>query len=134
MSRVSLERVSGPRGRMTWGFKDEEYCADFILVSKRTLDEFEYKVFKYHFLLGADWKLCCRKLGLDRGNFFHCVYRIEQKLGRVFRELQPYGLWPLDEYFHGTVRTRPRPVAALPAGRQQDDPGRPVRAPLAQSA
>jgi hypothetical protein len=134
MSRVSLERVSGPRGRMTWGFKDEEYCADFILESKRTLDEFEYKVFKYHFLLGADWKLCCRKLGLDRGNFFHCVYRIEQKLGRVFRELQPYGLWPLDEYFHGTVRTRPRPVAALPAGRQQDDPGRPVRAPLAQSA
>jgi len=134
MSRVCLEHVPGRERRMTWGFKDEEYCADFILVSRRTLDEFEYKVFKYHFLLGADWKLCCRKLGLDRGNFFHCVYRIEQKLGRVFRELQPYGLWPLDEYFNGTVRSRPRAVAALPAGPQRQDPARPVRAPLAQSA
>jgi hypothetical protein len=33
------------------------------------------------------WKLCCRQLGTDRGNFFHAVYRIEQKLGRVFAEL-----------------------------------------------
>lgn len=134
MSRISFEHVPGKERRMTWGFKDEEYCADFILVSRRTLDEFEYKVFKYHFLLGADWKLCCRKLGLDRGNFFHCVYRIEQKLGRVFRELQPYGLWPLDEYFNGTVRSRPRPVAALPAGRPAGSLGEPVRPPLAQSA
>ena len=42
----------------------------------------EDKIFRYHFLLGADWKLCARKLGIDRGNFFHAVYRIEQKLGR----------------------------------------------------
>ena len=26
---------------------------------------------------------------MDRGNFFHSVYRIEQKLGKVFRELHP---------------------------------------------
>jgi hypothetical protein len=32
------------------------------------------------------------------------VYRIEQKLGRVFRELEPYSLFPLDEYFHGPSR------------------------------
>jgi hypothetical protein len=29
------------------------------------------------------------------------VYRIEQKLGRVFRELEPYALFPVNEYFHG---------------------------------
>lgn len=133
MSRISFEHVPGKERRMTWGFKDEEYCADFILVSRRTLDEFEYQVFKYHFLLGADWKLCCRKLGLDRGNFFHCVYRIEQRLGRVFRELRPYGLWPLDEYFQGTVRGRSR-AAPLPPGRRPVSPGEPVRPPLAQSA
>ena len=60
--------------------------------------------FKYHFLLGADWKLCTRQLKIDRGNFFHAVYRIEQKLGRVFRELEPYPLYPLEEYFHGQRR------------------------------
>jgi hypothetical protein len=110
MSRASPEFIAGREGKLTWGRKDEEYVADFCLVSRRTLDDFEYKIFKFHFLLGADWKLCTRQLKIDRGNFFHAVYRIEQKLGRVFRELEPYGLFPLDEYFHGPRRPpQPRP-------------------------
>jgi hypothetical protein len=68
------------------------------------LDDSEHRLFRYHFLLGADWKLCARKLSVDRGNFFHAVYRVEQKLGRAFRELQPYALFPLDEYFNGPSR------------------------------
>jgi hypothetical protein len=44
---------------------------------------------------------------MDRGNFFHSVYRIEQKLGRMFRELKPYPLFPLDDYFHGPSRLAP---------------------------
>jgi hypothetical protein len=101
ISQASLELIKGKDGMVTWGRKDEEYIADFCQVSRKALDEFEYRVFKYHFLLGADWKLCTRRLNMDRGSFFHAVYRIEQKLGRVFRELQPYGLYPLSEYFHG---------------------------------
>ena len=122
MSRISLEFVPGRERNLTWGRKDEEYMADFILVSRRHLDEFEYRVFNYHFLLGADWKLCCRQLRIDRGNFFHAVYRIQQKLGRVFRELEPYSLFPLDDYFNGPVRALPRKpaqpaeVIRMPAG------------------
>jgi hypothetical protein len=43
-----------------------------------------------------------KELGLEltRGNFFHAVYRLEQKLGRVFLELRPYSLFPR-EYFSG---------------------------------
>jgi len=104
LSRISVEPHRGKQRASTWGRKDEEYLADFCLVSRRTLDDFEHKIFRYHFLLGADWKLCSRKLGIDRGTFFHAVYRIEQKLGRVFRELEPYSLFPLDEYFHGPSR------------------------------
>ena len=104
VSTVRLEQVGGKDRRMTWGRKDEEYVADFCLVSRRVLDEEEYRIFKFHFLLGADWRLCCRRLNMDRGNFFHSVYRIQQKLGKVFRELEPYALYPLDEYFGGTVR------------------------------
>ncbi len=104
MSKCSLEFVPGPSHRVAWGRKDEEYCADFLLVSRRTLSPEEYKIFNYHFLLGADWKLCCMRLKMDRGSFFHAVYRIQQTLGRTFRELQPYGLYPLDEYFNGGVR------------------------------
>jgi hypothetical protein len=115
MSRPSLEFIAGREGKLTWGRKDEEYVADFCLVSRRTLDEFEYKVFKFHFLLGAEWKLCTRQMKIDRGTFFHAVYRIEQKLGRVFRELEPYGLFPLDEYFRGPRRPlQPRPTLMAP--------------------
>ncbi len=41
---------------------------------------------------------------MERGEFFHEVYRIEQKLGRTFRELEPHALFPVDEYFNGTGR------------------------------
>ena len=104
MSRISIEGNHGGQQKTIWSRKNEEFIADFTLVSRRVLNEFEHRIFKFHFLLGADWRLCCRKLGMDRGNFFHEVYRIEQRLGRVFRELQPYGLYPLDEYFGGATR------------------------------
>ena len=112
LSKISLEPHAGRSRPSSWGRKDEEYIADFCLVSRRGLEENEYQLFRYHFLLGADWKLCHRKLGIDRGNFFHAVYRIEQKLGRVFRELEPYGLFPLDEYFHGPSRLDTGPLIA----------------------
>lgn len=131
MSRVSFELTRGRARRFVYGRKDEEYIADFILVSKRHLTEDEYRIFKYHFLLGADWKLCCRKLGMDRGNFFHAVYRIEEKLGRVFRELEPYSLFPLDEYFYGTNRLKdPAAIAPrIPPTRYEHGP---IQPPLAQ--
>ena len=103
MSRVTLENCSGKGARRVWTRKDEDFIADFYLVSKRTLNEFEYRIFRFHFLLGADWRLCCRRLEMDRGNFFHAVYRIQQKLGRTFRELEPFALFPLDEYFGGAI-------------------------------
>src|SRR5580765_180780 len=107
VSRVSLEPAAGARRPTTFGRKDEEYMADCCLVSRRNLSEAEHQLFRYHFLLGADWTLCTRKLGMSRGNFFHAVYRIEQKLGRAFRELEPYALFPIDEYFSGPSRLIP---------------------------
>lgn len=101
---MSLEANPGRQRKQTWGMKNEEYIADFCLVSRRVLDDDQYRIFRFHFLLGADWKLCCQRLGMDRGEFFHEVYRIEQKLGRAFRELEPYALFPLDEYFNSIKR------------------------------
>jgi hypothetical protein len=102
-STVSLELCRGHEGRRTYSRKNEEYMADFCLVSKRALSEDVYKLFRYHFLLGADWRLCCRQLKIDRGTFFHTVYRIEQLLGRTFAELKPYPLYPVKEYFGGVI-------------------------------
>lgn len=120
MSKVTLEAHRGRQRPSTWGRKDEEYIADFSLVARKALDADEHRLFRFHFLLGADWKLCSRRLGIDRGNFYHAVYRIEQKLGRTFRELEPYPLFPLDEYFHGASKIAPpkpigREVESVPA-------------------
>jgi hypothetical protein len=106
MSRVSLENAVTRDASSGWGRKNEEYVADFLLVAKRNLTEEEHRVFRFHFLLGADWRLCCRKLEMDKGNFFHMVYRIQRKLGLVFRELEPYPLYPLRDYFTGSMRDK----------------------------
>jgi len=118
LSRVSLEPHAGRCRSESWGRKDEEYIADFCIIARRTLDEEEHRLFRFHFLLGADWKLCTRKLQMDRGNFFHAVYRIEHKLGRALREVEPYALFPLDEYYNGPSRSvappRVRPILVMP--------------------
>lgn len=104
MSQARLDILGGQDRRAVWGREDEEYIADFCLVSRHNLDDFEYRLFRFHFILGADWRLCCRQLKMDKGVFFHAVYRIQQKLGRAFREVSPYPLFPLTEYFGGVVR------------------------------
>lgn len=126
MSKVTLEAHRGRQRPSTWGRKDEEYIADFSLVARNALDADEHRLFRFHFLLGADWKLCSRRLGIDRGNFYHAVYRIEQKLGRTFRELEPYPLFPLDEYFHGASKIAP----PKPIGREGESVPAHLRFPL----
>jgi hypothetical protein len=99
-TQVSFER--NPSGRSTrgaWGRKEEEYIADFELISRRSLDPVHHQIFRYHFLLGADCKLCCQRLGIDRGAFFHAIYRIEERLGKAFYQTEPYALYPPNDYF-----------------------------------
>lgn len=129
ISQISLEAIPGKKYKAVYSRKDEEYIADFCLVSRRVLSESDYKIFRFHFLLGADWKMCCQRLELDRGTFYHQVYRIQERLGRVFAELQPYALFPLDEYFGGGKRSdapktyefSPTPAKAL-KGKQLNFP------------
>jgi hypothetical protein len=110
-----MDGVSRPQGRgSAFGHRQEEFIADVYLTAKRTLMEpTEWAVFRFHHLYGADWKLCCAKLSIDRGTFYHTVYRIAEKLGLVFLDLRPYALYPVDEYFQATTRrvdVRPFPA------------------------
>ena len=144
VSKIDLSRESrGAKGRGGYGLKNEEFIADFCLVSRRTLGEetLAYKLFKYHYLLGADWKLCARKLGMNRGEIFHECYRIEERLGRTFRELQPFALFPLDEYFGGVVRGKSKleethPIFSIETGNARVDVVEvaPLRFPLSSAA
>jgi hypothetical protein len=130
ISTVSLEFSGAKESRRIYSRKREEFIADFCLVSRRTLDDAEHRVFRFYFLLGADWRLSCRRLGMDRGNFFHTVYRIQQKLGRTFAQLEPYSLYPLGEYFGGVIHNEfiTAPLPPLPPSKAAKIPA--VRLPL----
>ena len=134
LGHARLECMVGKDGNYCWAMKDAEFVADFCLVSQRSLDEEEYKLFRFYFLLGADWKLCCRRLNTDRGSFFHQLYRIEEKLGRVYRELRPYALFPLDEYFGGTIQKELQLPFDNVVQMRSRAGGAPLRAPLKKAA
>jgi hypothetical protein len=102
---LTLETNHGPLGYRLYSLKRQEYVADFCLAARRALSEEDYKLFRYVYLLGANSVLCERSLGMEQGNYFHAIYRIEETLGRYLAELKPYPLFPVDEYMGGTVRT-----------------------------
>jgi hypothetical protein len=98
---VSWERRWGPSGYRCFSRPREEYTADFFLVSARALRAYSelFRVFRLHHLAGLDWRVCCELLGVGRGKFYHLVYEIEGRIGRVLAELEPYSLYPVSEYF-----------------------------------
>lgn len=117
-SRVTYEKAYGGRNnRAMWGRKEEEFIADFELVSRRVLDPWHYKIFRWHFLLGADSKLICRRLGIGRGTLFHAVYRVEALLGAAFVTLRPYALYPPRDYFTLQSTVPVKALASRPAAR-----------------
>ena len=131
LSRVTLDGAGAQCRRGVWGRKDEEYMADFQSLARRSLNEQEYRLFRMHFLLAANWRLCSEKLELDRGQFFHSVYRVEQKLGRAFRETKPYALYPVDEYYFGARETVASSYRLVPTVIPIRPPVRAVRPPRA---
>ncbi len=86
----------------------EEFAADFVLTSRRTLNTLDepglLDIFELHIVKGADLDVCSRKLKIPRPILLCAVRRMESFLGKTFRELRPYPLFPLYEYFaRGTV-------------------------------
>jgi hypothetical protein len=125
LSRVTLDGAGPQCRRVVWGRKDEEYMADFLATVKRALTEEEHQIFRWHYLLGADWRMCCKRIGVEKAPFFYEIYRIEAKLGKMFRELQPYGLYPVDEYYGGVKVEHKGVVLKM-------QPRTPVRPPVTQ--
>ena len=100
-TRTTLFRSqNGRSSKVAFGRPYEEFIADFELIAKRTLTAQEWSIFDLHFLKGVEYRGCCQAVRTDRGNFFHAVYRIQEKLGRVFATVRPYALYPLQNYFN----------------------------------
>jgi hypothetical protein len=78
-----------------------EYAADIQWAAQRELDAEDYRIFQYHLLQGHDYNACCARLHMHPTYFWGRVYRIQEVLGRVFAELEPYPLFPTYAYFKG---------------------------------
>lgn len=83
-------------GHLTTTMKSSEYMADFDLAARRALDQAERQVLRLFFVENKTWRACALRSQVDKGTFFHAVYRTAQRMGQ---ELARSGLWPLDEYF-----------------------------------
>jgi len=98
-NRVELNRYCVTEvtrgGKILTGLPHAEYVADFELAVERALPLQRRKLFALHFREGLPFCRCLGRLGLDRGRFFHEVYRVEEEIGEQCLK----GLYPLDEYF-----------------------------------
>ena len=93
---------------VAYSFPAQEYRADFELICLKlfTKNSMRWHVVRLHFLNQVPCKPCIAALEstlkrrVDRGEFFHEVYRAEAKCGRALFQVRPYPLYPIDEYFH----------------------------------
>lgn len=125
---IPLDLTSVPQGRRITGIRAVEYIADVHNAARAVLNATDFFLFRHHMLAGHEWRWCCARLGLTRGNCFHRLYVIEARLGRCFLELVPYPLFPVSTYWDTRLeKVQPCPV---PETTSRRDPG-PLRPPLA---
>ena len=122
---VQLERVGHAQGRCSIiaSFKRSEYAADFVMLANRVLADrpLERAVFEAYHVDDLEWQVAAPRVNreihpprpLDRGRFFHAVYRVEMLLGKAIVDTRPYSLFPPNGYFSGFII----PPNSLPASR-----------------
>jgi hypothetical protein len=83
-----------------------EYMADFLSLGLKRLPTDTHKlIFQSHYLGGNDYKAVFseirRKLVPDftLGQYWHLTYQVAEFVGERCITVQPYRLYPLDEYF-----------------------------------
>jgi DNA-directed RNA polymerase specialized sigma24 family protein len=89
-------RRSLSHGWLTYSIPKAEFVADVQQLAWNCLDPLERRVFQLHLLDGRQQPECSRRLRMDRGNFYHAKYRVEQKVGQAFLDA---GLYPFNVYF-----------------------------------
>jgi hypothetical protein len=110
---VQYERVGHAQGRcaIVASFKRAEYAADFLMLARRVLADrpVERAVFEAYHVDNLEWRIAVPRVNhllrpprpLNRGSFFHAVYRAEGLLGRAIVDCRPYSFFPPRQYFSG---------------------------------
>lgn len=94
--RIAVAKWRSVQHRFPGRFREMLFRCDVEIAAARVLHGTELGIFRLHFLHYQNWHDCCGALRVDRGTFFHLVYKIEARLGR---ELLRRGIFPLEVYF-----------------------------------
>jgi len=125
-----LLRIEVGFGSPTFACPGAEYIADFENVSMKSLPVGVMRtIMQIHFFDGHDYKhsyCLAQKVDkqLNSGGYWHALYRLQEIAGRRLITVQPYRIYPLDEYF--TVRGSV--VSMLPDKRKQGKQGKHISA------
>jgi hypothetical protein len=76
-----------------------DFRADFVMLAKRTLPDELLSLFRSRFLNGEPRHIYMRRMDLDRGEYWHLVYRVSVRMGRAIADSEPYSLYPVSDYF-----------------------------------
>lgn len=98
MSKVRYDFARGNQ-RVLFSRPNEEYCADFLLLARRVLPETEHMLFRLRYLANAPWQVVAEKLGYNAGRYWHEMYRMQARFGQALRDVRPFPLYPVQEYF-----------------------------------
>jgi hypothetical protein len=99
LTPVRLGTAKQPFRNDFYGRPGQEFVADLESLARRVLTPHEVRLFRLYHLAEGEGRSICRRLRLNEGAFWHSIYRLEAKLGRAARELKPYALFPVYEYF-----------------------------------
>jgi hypothetical protein len=80
------------------GIKRAEYVADWERIAATSLARGQQKLLRLHFIEERRWQDCLVPLDLDKGEFWHEAYRVQERMGKALAEA---GLWPVGSYFGG---------------------------------
>ena len=77
-----------------------EWRADFELLARRHLNHTHHRLFRWHYLLGADARLCAGRLGMSSVEFSLAAARVGDILGHLCANERPYAVYPIGSYRH----------------------------------
>lgn len=99
MGEASSWRIEQVAHAFSHGNKSAEYCADFGMLARRTLDDAQYRIFVRHIVAKLPWYRCCTVAGANAKKYFYdSVYRIHRLMGIALAEA---GMYPFARYFGG---------------------------------
>jgi hypothetical protein len=99
--------------------RDAEYSAEIWIVARRQLNAKQWIIYREYLINDRPWAEVDKHVRHGRGNFFHEVYRTEEKLGAA---LIGSPMFPPATYFAGLSRRTPdegsrgRHIPASPKG------------------